>query len=62
MSRNVLVHVQFDAVFKKDELPSSYTEESYFTDVIRETVEDAMTDVGANDTKNIEVEIEGLDE
>ena len=27
-----------------------------------ENVEDAMTDLGAADTKNIEVEIEGLDE
>jgi hypothetical protein len=62
MSNNVYVHVAFDAVFKKDELPSAYTEEGYFTDVVRETVEDAMADLGANDTKNIEVEIEGLDE
>ena len=62
MSNNVYVHVAFDAIFKKDELPSAYTEIEYFTDAIRENVEDAMTDLGAADTKNIEVEIEGLDE
>ena len=58
----VYVHVQFDAVFKKDDMPSAYTEIDYFTDAIRENIEDAMTDLGATDSKNIEVEIEGLDE
>jgi len=58
----VYVHVQFDAVFKKDDMPSAYTEVDYFTDAIRENIEDAMTDLGAADSKNIEVEIEGLDE
>jgi len=58
----VYVHVQFDAVFKKDDMPSAYTEIDYFTDAIRENIEDAMTDLGAADSKNIEVEIEGLDE
>ena len=58
----VYVHVQFDTVFKKDDLPSAYTEIDYFTDAIRENIEDAMTDLGAADSKNIEVEIEGLDE
>ena len=62
MSNTVYVHVEFDAIFKKDELPSAYTEIEYFTDAIRENVEDSMTDLGAADTKNIEVEIEGLDE
>jgi hypothetical protein len=62
MANNVYVHVQFDAVFKKDDMPSAYTEIEYFTDAIRENVEDAMTDLGAADSKNIEVEIEGLDE
>ena len=59
---NVHVHVQFDAIFKKDDMPSAYTEIDYFTDAIRENVEDAMADLGAADSKNIEVEIEGLDE
>ena len=58
----VYVHVQFDAIFKKDDMPSAYTEVDYFTDAIRENIEDAMTDLGAADSKNIEVEIEGLDE
>ena len=58
----VYVHVQFDTVFKKDDMPSAYTEVDYFTDAIRENIEDAMTDLGAADSKNIEVEIEGLDE
>jgi len=58
----VYVHVQFDAVFKKDDMPSAYTEIDYFTDAIRENIEDAMTDLGAADSKNIEIEIEGLDE
>ena len=58
----VYVHVQFDTVFKKDDMPSAYTEIDYFTDAIRENIEDAMTDLGAEDSKNIEVEIEGLDE
>jgi len=58
----VYVHVQFDTVFKKDDLPSAYTEINYFTDAIRENIEDAMTDLGAADSKNIEIEIEGLDE
>jgi hypothetical protein len=58
----VYVHVQFDTVFKKDDLPSAYTEIDYFTDAIRENIEDAMTDLGAADSKNIEIEIEGLDE
>jgi len=58
----VYVHVQFDTVFKKDDMPSAYTEIDYFTDAIRENIEDAMTDLGAADSKNIEIEIEGLDE
>jgi hypothetical protein len=58
----VHVHVQFDAIFKKDDMPSAYTEIDYFTDAIRENVEDAMADLGAADSKNIEVEIEGLEE
>lgn len=58
----VYVHVQFDTVFKKDDLPSAYTEIDYFTDAIRENIEDAMLDLGAADSKNIEIEIEGLDE
>ena len=62
MANNVYVHVQFDTVFKKDDLPSAYTEIDYFTDAIRENIEDAMLDLGAADSKNIEIEIEGLDE
>lgn len=62
MSNNVYVHVAFDAIFKKDDMPSAYTEIEYFTDAIRENVEDAIADLGAADTKNIEVDIEGLDE
>lgn len=58
----VYVHVQFDTIFKKDDMPSAYTEIDYFTDAIRENIEDAMTDLGAADSKNIEIEIEGLDE
>jgi hypothetical protein len=61
MKNNVIVEVNFETVFDADEMPTPYTEPDYLEEVIKEAVEDAMTDLGAKDTKGISVSIEGLE-
>jgi hypothetical protein len=61
MKTNIIVEVNFETIFDADEMPTSYTEPDYLEEVIKEAVEDAMTDLGAKDTKGIHIAIEGLE-
>jgi DNA-binding protein YbaB len=56
----VSVEVSFDTFFDTEEMPTSYTDPDFLEEVIKEAVEDAMNDLGAEDTKKILVSIEGL--
>lgn len=56
----VTVEVSFDTFFDTEEMPTSYTDPEYLEEVIKEAVEDAMNDLGAEDTKKIYVSVEGL--
>lgn len=56
----VSVEVSFDTFFDTEEMPTSYTDPDFLEEVIKEAVEDAMNDLGAEDTKAIRVSVEGL--
>lgn len=56
ISADVKFYIEFD----EDDMPSSYTDTEYLTEVITEAVEDAMYDVGANLCGKIKVEVDGL--
>lgn len=57
----VFVEVSFDVAFDPDDMPDTYTDPGYLEEVIKETLEDAMYDVGAQKVEKINIEIEGLE-
>jgi len=56
ISADVKFYIEFD----EDSMPSAYTDSEYLTEVISESIEDAMYDMGASLIGKIKVEVDGL--
>lgn len=56
----ISVEVKFYIEFDENNMPSSYTDSDYLKEVIQESVEDAMYDVGASMCGAIKIEVDKL--
>ena len=58
---SISARIDFEVLFDRDTMPSSYSNLSYLEEVIREAVEDAMNDIGCSDVMSLNVWIDAED-
>lgn len=58
---DILVEVRFEVTLNSDEMPPTYRDPEYLEEVIQEALNDAMYDIGAEEVKEVRIEIEGLE-
>lgn len=58
---SISARIDFEVLFDRDTMPSSYSNLSYLEEVIREAVEDAMNDIGCSDVTSLNVWIDAED-
>jgi hypothetical protein len=54
----ISVEVKFYIEFDENNMPSSYSDSEYLKEVIHESIEDAMYDVGASMCSSVKIEVD----